>query len=303
MTDNPVRLLVTGTKGQIALSLVERGPAHGVEVVTVGRPEIDLASNADLSCLFARVRPDVIVNAAAYTAVDRAESEPDLAQAINGRGAGLVAQAAAWRGVPVVHISTDYVFDGTATQPYREVDPATPLGVYGRSKLAGERAVAEATSDYAILRTAWIYSPFGINFVRTMLRLAATCEEIGVVGDQRGCPNSALEIADGVIAVARNLSANPRDHALRGVFHLTAEGEISWAELAADIFSISTRLGGPSARVRVIATADYPASAPRPLYSRLSGTKLAERHRVRLPDWRASLETSISRMLSSGSTG
>jgi dTDP-4-dehydrorhamnose reductase len=243
------------------------------------------------------------VNAAAYTAVDEAESDPELAQAINGRGAGIVAAAAAAAGVPVVHVSTDYVFDGTAARPYREDDPVAPLGVYGASKLAGERTVAAATPDYAILRTAWVYSPFGKNFVRTMLRLAETRDEVAVVADQRGCPNCAFDLADGVIAVARNLAGRPGDASLRGVFHLSAEGEASWADFATNVFAISARLGGPSARVREIVTSDYPTPARRPAYSCLDGRKLSARHGVRLPDWRASLETTIRCLITADTKG
>jgi dTDP-4-dehydrorhamnose reductase len=298
-----LRLLITGTKGQLALSLLERGLAQGVEVVAVGRPDIDLARGTDLSALVAGACPNAVVNAAAYTAVDKAESEPELARAVNGRGAGLVAAAAAAAGVPVVHVSTDYVFDGTAARPYKEDDPVAPLGVYGASKLEGERAVAAATPDYAILRTTWVYSPFGKNFVRTMLRLAETRDEVAVVADQRGCPNCALDLADGVIAVARNLAGRPGDAALRGVFHLSAEGEASWADFATNVFAISARLGGPSARVREIGTSDYPTPARRPAYSRLDGGKLAARHGVHLPDWRASLETTIRRLITADTKG
>ena len=292
-----MRLLVIGTQGQVALSLLERGPAHQVEVIAVGRPNIDLARDTDLSAIVAAARPDAIINAAAYTAVDQAESEPDLAMAVNGHGAGLVAEAAAASSVPVVHISTDYVFDGTATRPYREDDPVAPLGVYGASKLAGERAVAAATTNHAILRTSWVYSPFGRNFVRTMLRLAETRDEVAVVADQRGCPNSALDLADGVIAVARNLVERPTDADLRGIFNLTADGEASWAEFATEIFAFSSALSGPSARVRPIPTSDYPTPAQRPVYSRLDGTKLERNHGARLPTWRNSLGTTIRRLV------
>ena len=291
-----MRLLVIGTQGQLARSLLERGPAQQVEVIAVGRPDIDLARDADLSAVVAAPRPDAVVNAAAYTAVDQAESEPDLAMAINGRGAGLVAAAAAAAGVPVVHISTDYVFDGTATRPYREDDPVAPLGVYGATKLAGERAVAAATVNHAILRTAWVYSPFSKNFVRTMLRLAETRDEVAVVADQRGCPNSALDLADGVIAVAQNLWRRPHEVQLRGVFNLTAEGEASWAEFATEIFALAARFGKRSARVRIIRTDQYPTLAKRPAYSRLDHSKLARYHGLTLPDWRASLEATFRRM-------
>jgi dTDP-4-dehydrorhamnose reductase len=204
---------------------------------------------------------------------------------------------------PVIQISTDYVFDGAAERPYREDDPTRPLGAYGSSKLLGEQAVADATDNHAILRTAWIYSPFGRNFVKTMLRLAGDRDEIGVVADQAGSPTSALDIADGVLAVGRNLLEKPQDRALRGVFHMAGAGFASWAEFAAEIFSISGRLGGPSARVRPIDTKDYPTPAQRPANSRLDCAKLAAIHGVALPPWRESLEPCIRRLIAEARPG
>jgi dTDP-4-dehydrorhamnose reductase len=201
---------------------------------------------------------------------------------------------------PVIQISTDYVFDGTASRPYREDDATGPLGVYGASKLLGEEAVADSNPDHAILRTAWIYSPFGKNFVKTMLRLAADRDEIGVVADQVGSPTGALDIADGVLAVARNLLERPQERALRGVFHMAGGGFASWAEFAREIFSVSARLGGPAARVRPIGTADYPTPARRPANSRLDCAKLAAIHGVALPPWQTSLETCIRRLVGDG---
>ena len=181
-----MRIAVTGTAGQVVTSLLERGKAADHEVIAIGRPDLDLADPASVVRALEAARPDVIVSAAAYTAVDKAESEPDLAHAVNGAGAGAVAQAASKFDVPVIHISTDYVFDGTLDRPYVETDPTGPTGVYGASKLAGERAVLAASDNSAVLRVAWVYSPFGGNFVKTMLRLAADRDELGVVGDQVG---------------------------------------------------------------------------------------------------------------------
>ena len=199
--------------------------------------------------------------------------------------------------VPVIHLSTDYVFDGTADRPYREDDPVSPLGAYGASKLLGEEAVAAEAENYAILRTAWVYSPFGKNFVKTMLRLAGEREELGVVADQYGSPTSALDIADGIIAVSRNLLERPDDRSLRGLFHMTGTGFTSWADFAAEIFSLSAKFGGPSAKVRPIASADYPTPAKRPANSRLDCTKLKEVHGVTLPPWRQSLEPCVKRLI------
>lgn len=292
-----MRIAVTGRTGQVVQSLLACAEAAGVTVIPVGRPELDLEQPASSLQALAAAEPDCIVNAAAYTAVDKAEAEPELAMRINGFGAGVVAAAAAALGVPLIQISTDYVFDGTSPRPWRESDATAPLGAYGRSKLAGEEAVAASTEDYAILRTAWVYSPYGGNFVKTMLRLAETRDELGVVSDQLGSPTSAPDLAEAIIAVARALVAHPDDASLRGVFHAAGTGEASWADLAEAVFAASAALGGPSAKVNRIATADYPTPARRPASSRLDCSLLAERHGVRLPLWRDSVKTCVATLL------
>jgi dTDP-4-dehydrorhamnose reductase len=297
MAGSTMRILVTGTEGQVARAIAERAAAHRVTVTLLGRPELDLAAPDGIQDAVCRAGGDVVVNAAAYTAVDQAETEPDLALAVNGRGAGAVAQAAARMGVPVVQLSTDYVFDGSLDHPYGELDPVQPLGAYGRSKLAGEQAVATSNPDHAILRTAWIYSPFGKNFVKTMLRVAESRDEVAVVADQQGSPTNALDIADGVIAVCRNLVERPGEEQLRGLFHMAGAGYTHWAEFAAAIFEQSRSLGGPSAQVRPITTAEYPTPARRPANSRLDCAKLAATHGVSLPPWRSSLEQCVKRLL------
>src|SRR6516164_2333791 len=225
-----MRIAVTGFKGQVATSLLERA-GEDVAIVALARPEVTLEDRVAVLKGIARARPDVVINAAAYTAVDKAESEEWLAVQVNGKGPGHVAEAAADIGVPLLHLSTDYVFDGTLDRPYREEDPTGPAGAYGRSKLAGEKLVAARCEDSVILRTAWVYSPFGANFVRTMLRLNETRDEVGVVADQRGNPTSALDIADGLIAIVRRLCKEDSPE-LRGLFHLTGGGEATWADLA-----------------------------------------------------------------------
>ncbi len=292
-----MRIIVVGKDGQVARALAERARAHGAQAVLVGRPKLDLADPSGIEDALIETGGDIIVNAAAYTAVDQAESDPELAEAINGIGAGVVAGAATAMNVPVIHLSTDYVFDGTADRPYREDDPVSPLGVYGASKLLGEEAVAAEAENHVILRTAWVYSPFGKNFVKTMLRLAADREELGVVGDQYGSPTSALDIADGIFAVSRNLLERPEEQNLRGLFHMTGTGFASWAEFATEIFALSSRFGGPSAKVRSIATSDYPTPAKRPANSRLDCGKLKELHGVALPPWRSSLEPCVKRLI------
>ena len=296
-----MRIVVTGGPGQLVLSLIERGAARQseqFEVIAVGPPELDLATpdNDRIHTALAAAGPDVIVNAAAHTAVDKAESERDLAFAINATGAGAVARAAARLAVPIVHVSTDYVFSGDKPEPYIESDATGPTGVYGASKLAGEHAVLASGADAAILRTAWVYSPFGANFIKTMLRLSETREELGVVADQRGNPTNALDLADAVLTVAANLKSDPAPE-LRGLFHATGSGEASWADFAEAIFAASTAAGGQSARVKHITTAEYPTPARRPANSRLDCSRLADSHGVRLPDWRDSTRAVVARLV------
>jgi dTDP-4-dehydrorhamnose reductase len=292
-----LRIAVTGKQGQLVTSLIERAREQEVEIIPVGRPELDLADSGSAHRALAAVAPEAIVNAAAYTAVDRAEQEPELALAVNGAGAAAVAAAAQRLAVPLVHISTDYVFDGLKDRAYREEDAVAPLGAYGRSKRAGELAVMEEAQNYAILRTAWVYSPFGANFLKTMLRLAKTRGEIAVVADQWGNPTCALDIADGVIGVVRNLLARPAEPRLRGVFHMTSGGETSWAGFARAIFAASSALGGPAAQVKEISTAEYPTPARRPANSRLDCSKLLAIHGVALPEWKTAVAPCVARVL------
>jgi dTDP-4-dehydrorhamnose reductase len=288
-----MRIAVTGSKGQA--SLIERAEGK-VEVVALGRPAFDLTDRAAVLAGLEAARPDVVVNAAAYTAVDKAEAEEAAATHVNGDGAGHVAEAAARLGVPLLHLSTDYVFDGALDRAYREDDPTAPAGAYGRSKLAGEKRVAERCEDSVILRTAWVYSPFGANFVRTMLRLNETRDEVGVVADQRGNPTSALDIADALIAIAGRVKTDSAP-ALRGVFHLTGSGEATWADFAESIFHEAAARGRRLTRVKRIATADYPTPARRPANSRLDNEKLSRVYGFRLPEWRPSVAVCCARLL------
>lgn len=292
-----MRIIVIGQEGQVAQALAERAPTHGATVVRLGRPKLDLADPSGIEDILLDTGGDLIVNAAAYTAVDQAEKEPELAQAINGIGPGVIAGAAKAMAVPVIHLSTDYVFDGTLDRPYRETDPVNPLGAYGASKLLGEQAVASEAQDHVILRTAWVYSPFGKNFLKTMLRLGAEREDIGVVADQVGSPTSALAMADGILGVARKLVEHPDDQSLRGIFHMAGSGYANWAEFAAEIFAISSQLGGPKATIRPISTSDYPTPAKRPANSRLDCMKLEQAYGIRLPPWQEALKYCVQRLL------
>lgn len=295
-----MRMVVTGREGQVVRALLERARGTGIEIAPLGRPELDLAGPpAAIEAAVEAARPEILVSAAAYTQVDRAESEPDLAFAVNEHGTRALARAAHRLSIPLIHLSTDYVFDGQKTSPYSEADATGPTGVYGSSKLAGEEAALAEHDDCVILRTAWVYSPFGANFVKTMLRLAEGRDEIGVVADQRGNPTGAFDIADGILSVARQLGEGAGTDR-RGIFHMAGTGETSWAELAEAIFQISDRAGGPSAAVKRIATSDYPTAARRPANSRLETDKLARVYGVRLPEWRQSLELVVTRLVQSG---
>lgn len=298
-----MRIAVTGRNGQLVQSLMEKARTAHIEIQTVARPEADLSRPETVEHALVALRPDAIVNAAAYTAVDLAESEAAFAYQVNEGGAAAAARAAAKLGIPVIQISTDYVFDGSLERPYREDDPAKPLGVYGDSKLKGERAIAALSDNHAILRTSWVYSPFGRNFVLTMLSLAAKQRQVAVVSDQRGSPTSALDVADGVIAVVTNLLKHPCAPELRGIFHMTSGGDTNWAEFAEAVFAASAAAGGPSARVLPIPTAEYPTAARRPANSRLDNARLSEAHGVRLPHWQQSLQECVRRIVNGGPGG
>ncbi len=292
-----MRLIVTGVQGQIVRSLIERAPLTGVEIVAVGRPILDMSDPSRVAAALDGVEADAIVNAAAYTAVDKAESEEALATRVNGESAGEIAAHARRRGLPLLHISTDYVFDGEAERPYREDDPTGPIGAYGRSKLAGERAVLERDPQATILRTAWVHSPFGANFVKTMLRLGQTRRELSVVADQWGNPSYALDLADAILEIAKQRLERRAEGFGAGIYHMTGSGEATWADLAEQVFAAAERQGRPRVGVKRISTADYPTPARRPRNSRLDTSKLGRDFGVNLPDWRASARACVDRLV------
>ena len=293
-----MRLYVIGGEGQVARSL--REAAAGDNDIVFGcaqRPDVDLLRPASIAQALADFRPDIVVNPAAYTAVDKAESEPDQAFALNRDGAGAVAAAAANQGAPVIHFSTDYVFDGTKDAPYVESDPVNPRSVYGRSKLEGELAVAAANPRHIILRTSWVYAPFGTNFVRTMLRLAAERDQLRVVDDQIGCPTYAPDIAAATIAIAKKVTGGGWNPKFAGVTHLAGPDALTWYAFANDIVRGAALRGGRSVPVNPIATSDYPTPAARPANSRLSTARLASVFDVRLPPLERSLADCLDRLL------
>ena len=292
-----MRILVTGTNGQVDTSLQELGDATpGIEVIRLGLPEIDLSRPETLEGPVREARPDIIISSAAYTAVDKAESELELAEAVNSDGPGELARLAAELDIPLLHLSTDYVFAGDKDGAYVETDTPNPTGAYGLTKMSGEIAVARATANYVILRTAWVYSPFGNNFVKTMLRLGEARDELNVVADQHGCPTYAPEIARALLAVAHRVTSDT-DPALRGIFHLTGQGETTWAGFAEAIFAGAEALGRKRVKVNEIPTSAYPTPARRPANSRLNGEKLLKTYDLQLDRWQVSLAHCLDELL------
>lgn len=281
-----MKILLTGAAGQVGQELQSTLASLG-EVVAVGRDRLDFSQLAAVEHLLEAVQPDLIVNSAAYTAVDKAESEPDAANLVNGKTPGILARAAQQRGAGIIHISTDYVFDGSQSSPYLETDATCPLGVYGASKLLGEEMVRTACDRHMIIRTAWVYGVQGKgNFVKTMLRLGADREELRVVADQVGAPTWAYDLAAAIAQIAPQLTPE-----IAGTYHYTNSGVTSWYDFAVAIFEEAATLGFPLKIQRVIpiTTADYPTPARRPAYSVLSLQKTAALLGAHPPQWRQSL--------------
>lgn len=289
-------VLVIGRTGQLALSLAERAAAIGRPLAFAGRDEADLERPDTLRRCIGESGARIVVNAAAYTAVDQAEDEPERAEAVNGVAPAIMAEAARAAGASLIHVSTDYVFDGSGDRPWVESDRPTPLSVYGRTKLHGEQAIRDILPAHAIVRTAWVYSPFGRNFVRTMLAAAETRPELRIVGDQVGNPSCALDLADGLLALIAAWEEEPGKGA-GGTYHLAGQGSTNWADFAREIFAISAARGGPAAGVTAIASSDWPAKAQRPHNSRLDSGLFARTFGYRAPDWRESLKRVVERLV------
>lgn len=279
-----MKILLTGITGQLGREL-QPILAKAAETISVDRAALDLAQPDTIRRVMAEVKPDLVVNAAAYTAVDKSESEPELANAVNGTGVGVLAETARELGARLIHVSTDYVFDGSQSHPYQPDSPTNPLGVYGQSKLAGEKTIQEIGGDFIILRTAWVYGAGGKgNFVKTMLRLGADREELRVVADQVGSPTWTGDLAKAIASIIEH-SPEP------GIYHYTNSGVASWYDFAIAIFEEAAALDFPLKvqRVAPITTAEYPTPARRPAYSVLSHTKLSAVLGTYPPHWRQAL--------------
>jgi dTDP-4-dehydrorhamnose reductase len=298
----PIKVLVAGADGQLARSLIEATATRTREfnLVALGPPTLDLCDRASLLGALDRTAPALVINAAAYTAVDRAESEPELAFAVNCDGAGTLAEITSERDIPLIHISTDYVFDGAKSGAYQETDATNPQSVYGRSKRAGEERVASANPQHLILRTSWLYSPYGGNFVKTMLRLAAERPELKVVNDQHGNPTFAADLAAAILVMASRVAGDTSGRAAWGTYHVAGAGDTTWHGFAERILAAAARQGhAPAVPVRPIATSEFRTPARRPANSRLDCRKLDRVFDLRLPPWADGVERCVAQLCAS----
>ncbi|MEJ8406359.1 dTDP-4-dehydrorhamnose reductase [Brevundimonas vesicularis] len=284
---DPIHILITGGSGQVGLELQAAAWPEEVVLHAPVRAELDLGDAASVRAAFAATPFAAVINSGAHTAVDKAESEVAATFAANAMGPAVLADATREAGIPMIQVSTDYVFDGSKDGPYVETDPVGPLGVYGASKLAGELAVLAGNPRSIVLRTAWVLSVHRSNFLKTMLRLAADRPALNVVGDQRGCPTSARDIAAALKTITMRMIAD--GNAPTGVYHFVNAGETTWAGLATEIFALNGAGGGPSATVDAIPSSQYPTPAKRPSNSRLSTVKLIRDYGITPRPWQAAV--------------
>ncbi|WP_295225619.1 dTDP-4-dehydrorhamnose reductase [uncultured Brevundimonas sp.] len=291
---DPIHILITGGSGQVGLELQAAAWPDEVVLHAPARAELDLGDVASVRAAFAATPFAAVINAGAHTAVDKAEIEAAAAFAANAMGPAVLADATREAGIPLIQVSTDYVFDGSKDGPYVETDPVGPLGVYGASKLAGELAVRLGNPRSVVLRTAWVLSVHRANFLKTMLRLAADRPALRVVGDQHGCPTSARDIAAALNTIALKMIADP--DAPTGVYQFVNAGKTTWAGLAGEIFALSAAAGGPSATVEAITSSDYPTPARRPTNSRLSSDKLTRDYGIAPRAWQAAVAEIVTEL-------
>lgn len=290
-----MRLLIAGWQGQIARALVEAAPLRSdVTACAVGRPALDICEIKTIERALSENRPDVVINTAGYTAVDDAETEPERAQALNGEGPRLLAEAARRRGAAIIHLSTDYVFDGTKETAYVETDPVRPTSVYGRTKLAGELAVAGANPRHIILRTSWVFSPFGSNFVTTLLAKAKAGTGMKLVADQTGNPTYAPDVAEAILAIAARVTRLGASHELSGTYHIANSGIATWLDFGRHV--LASAHPESAGQIEAIASADYPTRAPRPRNATLDCSKLEAAFGIRLRPWNEAADACLERL-------
>jgi dTDP-4-dehydrorhamnose reductase len=291
-----MKILLTGGEGQLGTELIAQSADRGIEVLAPTLAEMDLARPAQVDAFWDAFRPAAVINAAAYTAVDRAEAEMELAFAVNAAAPAYLARRCSREGIPLIHISTDYVFDGLKGSPYLEDDPVAPLGAYGRSKAEGESAVRGLIDRHLIIRTSWLYSAHGANFVKTVMRLAAERDELRIVDDQVGSPTCAADLADAILAMADRLS--PGDAMPWGTYHYCGNGATSWYGLARRVLETLVLRGHmASFRIIPIPTAQYPTPARRPPYSVLDCRRIESRFGIARPPWQSSVAKTVDRLL------
>ena len=289
------KILITGANGQVGWELCRQAKAKGFAVEGLTRESLDLTNLAELRHVIQRAAPDILINAAAYTAVDKAEQEQELAYLVNQEAPAVMAHVCAELNIPLLHISTDYVFAGDATQAYSETDPTSPLGVYGNSKYAGEQSIVSQHAQHIILRTSWVFGQHGQNFVKTMLRLAQEREELRVVGDQIGCPTAAKDIAQALLIMAERYFAE--QNLPWGIYHYGGDKAVSWCQFAEAIISKARQqLTLAVKKITPIPTADYPTPAKRPHYSVLASEKIMTTFGIAPSDWQASLTDMIKEL-------
>jgi dTDP-4-dehydrorhamnose reductase len=289
-----MKILVAGENGQVATELRIQGQSSPHEVITLGRNGLDISDASQVEQQIKAVQPDIVINAAAYTAVDKAEEEVELAYAINRDGPGYLAESCKLQGIPLLHISTDYVFDGCKDSPYAESDKVSPLGVYGQSKWAGEEAVRSGIDQHIIMRTSWVFSRHGHNFVKTMLRVGAERNELKVVDDQLGGPTSANGIASALLALCNQYEAQGR--LAWGTYHYSGQPFTSWHGFAEQIIERGRKHGliNHEVKVRPIPTHEYPTPAKRPANSRLLSNCFSAAFGIEADDWEAQLEKIVA---------
>ena len=296
-------ILVTGASGQLGDALARLLAAENIACTAVSRPEFDFEKPGTIAACFNRVQPSLVINAAAYTAVDKAESDQKAARAGNHTGPLALAELCMSTDVPFIHVSTDYVFDGTKGAPYVETDATNPTGVYGTTKRDGENAILATNAKAVILRTAWVYAAHGKNFARTMLTAGRKAPVLRVVADQHGAPTAAVDLAKAILGIIARIEETGWKPEYRGIFHAAAAGETTWHGFATAIFEEAEKLGYKPPEVQPISTADWPTPARRPTDSRLSSAKIAEIFGIYMPHWRESLPAVVAALLAEDNAG
>lgn len=290
-----MKVLLTGANGQLGLCFQDC-ISDSIELTALSSKELDITCKASVQKIVNTVKPDIIVNCAAYTAVDKAESEPEMAHAVNCQGPENLAYAAAMLDIPLIHVSTDYVFDGNATEPYVPNDATSPQGVYGQTKLAGEQAINAITSKHIVIRTAWVFSEYGNNFVKTMLRLASERDELGIVADQHGCPTYAGDLAALIVAMVKRIESG--DFSDYGLYHFCGDKAVSWFEFAESIFAVKAKLNADFSipKLNKLTTEQFPTPAKRPKYSVMQDNRLSLLNLPKSSHWQDSLKTVIKKL-------